>query len=194
MGGSFPVDGRTPDTVPTGLRISRDRRRVSKGCDSQIKSDVKYVGHQSGRLIRSRRTGKSDSLYGGRGIDILQGGDGNDQLELGLFTKISAVQICEEFAETDVSRGFINGLTLHIVRNNGAGYQALGSHSGNVAPWGAEHHACSASTLPTASEFWSSGTICRYPTTGSRSRTRSSIRTDCQPRRSPTSCTRMISG
>lgn len=52
----------------------------------------------------------------------------------------SAAIICEEFAETDVSRGFINGFTLHIVRMNGAGYQAHGSHTGNVAPWGADHH------------------------------------------------------
>jgi choline dehydrogenase-like flavoprotein len=54
---------------------------------------------------------------------------------------ISAAHICEEFAETDPSRGFVNGMTLHIVRQNGAGYQALGSHSGNAAPWGVDHHA-----------------------------------------------------
>lgn len=53
---------------------------------------------------------------------------------------VSAAYICSEFAETDVRRGFINGVTLHIVRMNGAGYQALGSHSGNTAPWGARHH------------------------------------------------------
>ena len=54
---------------------------------------------------------------------------------------ISAPILSEEFAETDPSRGFVNGFTMHIVRLNGAGYQALGSHSGNVAPWGADHHA-----------------------------------------------------
>ena len=53
---------------------------------------------------------------------------------------ISAVFICEEFAETDPSRGFINGVTLHITRQNGAGYQANGAHSGNAAPWGTAHH------------------------------------------------------
>ncbi|MCC6790965.1 MAG: GMC family oxidoreductase [Thermomicrobiales bacterium] len=52
----------------------------------------------------------------------------------------SAALICEEFAETDVARGFINGFTMHIVRMNGAGYQAHGSHSGNTAPWGPDHH------------------------------------------------------
>jgi 2-methyl-1,2-propanediol dehydrogenase len=54
---------------------------------------------------------------------------------------VSAALICEEFAETDLARGFVNGLTLHVVRLNGAGYQALGSHSGAVMPAGPEHHA-----------------------------------------------------
>jgi choline dehydrogenase-like flavoprotein len=53
---------------------------------------------------------------------------------------VSAALICEEFAETDLSRGFVNGLTIHIARLNGAGYQALGSHSGNTGPWGRDHH------------------------------------------------------
>jgi 2-methyl-1,2-propanediol dehydrogenase len=54
---------------------------------------------------------------------------------------ISATFISEEFAESDPARGFVNGFTMHIVRLNGAGFQANGSHSGNVAPWGAAHHA-----------------------------------------------------
>jgi 2-methyl-1,2-propanediol dehydrogenase len=53
---------------------------------------------------------------------------------------VSAVWISHEFAETDARRGFVNGLTLHTCRINGAGYQALGSHSGNRAPWGRGHH------------------------------------------------------
>jgi choline dehydrogenase-like flavoprotein len=53
---------------------------------------------------------------------------------------ICGSHISEEFAETDTSRGFVNGLTLHIIRLNGAGYQALGSHSRNRAPWGVGHH------------------------------------------------------
>lgn len=53
---------------------------------------------------------------------------------------VSSALISEEFAETDPGRGFVNGLTIHIARLNGAGYQALGSHSGNIAPWGAGHH------------------------------------------------------
>ena len=54
---------------------------------------------------------------------------------------LSAALISHEFAETDAARGFVNGFTIHITRLNGAGYQANGSHSGNVAPWGADHHA-----------------------------------------------------
>ncbi|MEM9439024.1 MAG: GMC family oxidoreductase [Pseudomonadota bacterium] len=53
---------------------------------------------------------------------------------------ISSALICEEFAETDEARGFVNGFTIQIARLNGAGYQALGSHSGHVCPWGEGHH------------------------------------------------------
>ena len=53
---------------------------------------------------------------------------------------LAAPYICEEFAETDPARGFVNGFTLHITRQNGAGYQANGSHSLNTAPWGGGHH------------------------------------------------------
>lgn len=53
---------------------------------------------------------------------------------------ISSVYICEEFAETDPARGFVNGVTIQIVRMNGAGYQAIGSHAGFPAPWGKAHH------------------------------------------------------
>jgi choline dehydrogenase-like flavoprotein len=48
--------------------------------------------------------------------------------------------ICEEFAETDVRRGFINGFNINVLRPNGAGDQMLGSFSGNAAPWGKTHH------------------------------------------------------
>lgn len=48
-----------------------------------------------------------------------------------------------EFAETDrTTRRCVNGFTVVTgSRLNGPGYQACGSHSGNVAPWGHEHHA-----------------------------------------------------
>lgn len=49
--------------------------------------------------------------------------------------------ISEEFAETDVGRGFVNGFNMNLLRPNGAGDQMLGSFSGNVAPWGKDHHA-----------------------------------------------------
>lgn len=54
---------------------------------------------------------------------------------------VAAPIICEEFAETDVSRGFVNGITLHFVRQPGAGFQAVGGFSGNRMPWGEGHHA-----------------------------------------------------
>ena len=52
----------------------------------------------------------------------------------------SGVLISEEFAETDPSRGFVNGFNINILRPNGAAEQAIGSFSGNIAPWGADHH------------------------------------------------------
>src|SRR5699024_1681921 len=53
---------------------------------------------------------------------------------------VCAAAFTEEFAETDTERGFLNGFTLLCSGMNGPGYQALGSHSGNVAPWGKDHH------------------------------------------------------
>lgn len=53
---------------------------------------------------------------------------------------ICAAAYSAEYAETDVDRGFVNGFTLLCSGMNGPGFQANGSHSGNVAPWGAEHH------------------------------------------------------
>lgn len=53
---------------------------------------------------------------------------------------VSGALISEEFAETDITRGFVNGFNINVLRPNAAGEQALGSFSGNVAPWGAEHH------------------------------------------------------
>lgn len=53
---------------------------------------------------------------------------------------ICAAAYTAEFAETDPKRGFVNGFTLLSSGMNGPGYQANGSHSGNVAPWGSGHH------------------------------------------------------
>ena len=82
---------------------------------------------------------------------------------------ISATFISEEFAESDPARGFVNGFTMHIVRLNGAGFQANGSHSGNVAPW-ARHitpGSVSISVMGSACSSWA--TIFRSRRTGSRS-------------------------
>ena len=46
---------------------------------------------------------------------------------------------CQEFYETDVRRGFVNGLTMLVGRSYGSAYTAMGTHTGLMAPWGAEH-------------------------------------------------------
>jgi choline dehydrogenase-like flavoprotein len=53
---------------------------------------------------------------------------------------MSAPCFSMEFAETDPARGAVNGIALVICRNNGAGFQAMGSLTGNIAPWGTAHH------------------------------------------------------
>jgi choline dehydrogenase-like flavoprotein len=51
-----------------------------------------------------------------------------------------AVISCE-FAETDVSRGFVNGFNFNVARVGPAGAEAIGSFTNQPAPWGTEHHA-----------------------------------------------------
>lgn len=56
------------------------------------------------------------------------------------FKGPEAPVICShEFYETDPSRGFLNGFSLQVGTSLGAAQTALGTNTGNVAPWGAEH-------------------------------------------------------
>ncbi|MCB2053366.1 MAG: GMC family oxidoreductase [Geminicoccaceae bacterium] len=45
-----------------------------------------------------------------------------------------------EFAETDTSRGFVNGFNFNCATGGHAGWQSLGILSQRAAPWGADHH------------------------------------------------------
>ena len=47
---------------------------------------------------------------------------------------------CQEFYETDRSRGFVRGLQLQFARDVGPLGTALGSFTGQLLPWGADHH------------------------------------------------------
>ncbi len=49
--------------------------------------------------------------------------------------------ISAQFAETDTSRGFVNGFNFNCVGSGGAGAQALGFITEARAPWGRDHHA-----------------------------------------------------
>ena len=53
----------------------------------------------------------------------------------------SGAVISSEFAETDVSRGFVNGFNFNATRTGPAGAAAIGSFGQRPAPWGAGHHA-----------------------------------------------------
>ena len=48
--------------------------------------------------------------------------------------------ICQEFYETDLSRGFVRGYGFQVVRSSGPVHTALGGISGHTIPWGEEHH------------------------------------------------------
>jgi choline dehydrogenase-like flavoprotein len=47
--------------------------------------------------------------------------------------------LCQEFYETDLSRGFVRGYTFQVVRGFGPVTTALGGIVGQPVPWGAEH-------------------------------------------------------
>jgi 2-methyl-1,2-propanediol dehydrogenase len=53
----------------------------------------------------------------------------------------SGAIISSEFAETDISRGFVNGFNFNVARGGPAGVATIGAFSHRPAPWGAEHHA-----------------------------------------------------
>ena len=59
---------------------------------------------------------------------------------LAAHTGYVATLISREFAETDLSRGFVNGFNFNCVTTGGAGEQAIGFLSEARAPWGAGHH------------------------------------------------------
>ena len=119
---------------PGGRRRDRRRQRRRHAALAAPLGERPLPG-RSGQLaaVMVGRHLMHHGLAHGRGLDRGAAGDAQGESSRRRC-------ICEEFAETDAARGFINGFTMHIVRMNGAGYQAHGSHSGNVAPWGAEHH------------------------------------------------------
>ncbi len=53
----------------------------------------------------------------------------------------SGAIISSEFAETDVSRGFVNGFNFNVARTGPAGTAATGAFGQHPAPWGPAHHA-----------------------------------------------------
>ena len=53
----------------------------------------------------------------------------------------SGAVISSEFAETDTSRGFVNGFNFNVARSGPAGSAAIGAFGHRPAPWGDAHHA-----------------------------------------------------
>jgi choline dehydrogenase-like flavoprotein len=107
---------------------------------------------------------------------------------------INGAQISEEFAETDTARGFVNGFTLHSVRHNGAGFQALGAHSANRGPWGRRITKPSGVGSRRGCRYWWWATTCRTRKTVSRCLTHWSTAAVCHPPRWSTIWARTTSG
>ena len=53
---------------------------------------------------------------------------------------IGGLMNCQEFYETDISRGFVRGFELQLSRNVGPLSVATGGILGSSVPWGSEHH------------------------------------------------------
>jgi choline dehydrogenase-like flavoprotein len=53
----------------------------------------------------------------------------------------SGAVISTEFAETDISRGFINGFNFNVARTGPTPAAAIGSFGRSAMPWGQAHHA-----------------------------------------------------
>src|SRR4029077_17925105 len=46
---------------------------------------------------------------------------------------------CQQFYDTDPQNDFVNGFTMQVGRSYGSAYTAMGTHTGNIAPWGRGH-------------------------------------------------------
>ena len=53
----------------------------------------------------------------------------------------SGAIVSSEFAETDISRGFVNGFNFNVARGGSAPAVAIGAFGDKPAPWGSGHHA-----------------------------------------------------
>ena len=99
---------------------------------------------------------------------------------LAAHTGYVAALISRQFAETDLSRGFVNGFNFNCVTTGGAGEQAIGFLSDAHAPWGRAITSGSSAISATASACSGSATTCPTRTTASRSRRPSAMRTACR--------------
>ena len=62
-----------------------------------------------------------------------------DEVLDGFKGPIGCSVISQEFYETDLSRGFVRGYAIQVVRSYGPAETALGGIEGQVIPWGEDH-------------------------------------------------------
>ncbi|MEZ5857619.1 MAG: GMC family oxidoreductase [Geminicoccaceae bacterium] len=143
------------------LRIQAAVERVEKGQDGRATGAV-YIDRASGRRVRQTADVVVLACNGVGTPWLLQASDNlaNSSDQVGrnlLHHTLTSVDIwgedivdthmgytgsliSMEFAETDTSRGFVNGFNFNCAATGHAGSQSLGMLTRSPAPWGAAHH------------------------------------------------------
>ncbi len=143
------------------LRIQAAVERVEKGADGRATGAI-YIDRASGRRVRqtadvvvlacngvgtpwlllasdnlansSDQVGRNLLHHTLTSVDIW----GEDIVDTHMGYTGSLISM--EFAETDTSRGFVNGFNFNCAATGHAGSQSLGMLTQSPAPWGAAHH------------------------------------------------------
>ncbi|WP_343123013.1 GMC family oxidoreductase N-terminal domain-containing protein [Hoeflea sp. 108] len=153
-----------PKAIRAGCDLRTHARvlKVEKGPDGRA-TGVCYVDRNSGQVLFQKARIVVLAANGIGTPRLLLASDnlanGNDQVGRNLLRHtlvasemwvngpvdghigFAASLISREFAETDISRGFVNGFNLNCVSSTpSAGELAAGRFSSARAPWGAGHH------------------------------------------------------
>lgn len=124
---------------------------LNTGAHHEISADIVVVcanGIGTPRLLLMSATGSSDGLANSSGLlgknlmlhpQAFVEGIFDDPMDSYKGARGSPLY-CGEFMETDVSRGFVNGYTIVMVRAPGAGYASMGYSTFKPVHWGSDHH------------------------------------------------------
>lgn len=158
-----------PGAIAAGaeLRVNCRVSRITLGADGKA-DGAEYVDRATGQehavkarmvivsangigtprlLLMSAQPGHPDGLANGNGFvgrHLMHHAYGYvdaffDQPTEGYKGAFGFTVASQEFAETDIDRGFVGGFALFAARSSGAMTTAIGNNSGAPLPWGAGH-------------------------------------------------------